>query len=139
MDDKDLKYLLRYWSNFLIDLYFIKIPEIEYLLLMCIRDKKTNKVFVEKPNRQVRECYENFGIPVPHEIDLDSYIRQLYEVWISSLGIFLGRGLDHNLLLSEWRLNGGYDRVSCSVTFCKILGLCWYSVYFFLIQTKIYC
>ena len=47
--------------------------------LMCIRDKKTNKVFVEKPNRQVRECYENFGIPVPQEIDLNSYIRQLYE------------------------------------------------------------
>ena len=46
--------------------------------LMCIRDAKTNKVFVEKPNRQVRECYENFGISVPQEIDLDAYIRQLY-------------------------------------------------------------
>jgi len=26
-------------------------------------------------------------------------------------------------LLSEWTLNAGYERVSCSVTFCKILGL----------------
>lgn len=45
--------------------------------LFCIKDSKTNKVFIEKPNKQVRECYENFGITVPGELDLTTYIDEL--------------------------------------------------------------
>ena len=46
--------------------------------LMCARDAKTSRIYVESPNPQVRMCYENFGISVPREIDLEAYLRQLY-------------------------------------------------------------
>jgi len=34
-------------------------------------------VFIEKSNKQVIDCYENFGITVPGELDLTTYIDEL--------------------------------------------------------------
>ena len=46
--------------------------------LMCFRDSKENKVYIETPNRQVKECYKQCGIVIPEELDMVPYLRQLF-------------------------------------------------------------
>ena len=48
--------------------------------LMCMLDPDSGRVLVEKPGRHVLECFGIFGISVPREIDLGSYLRELYPV-----------------------------------------------------------
>lgn len=46
--------------------------------LMCFRDSKENKVYIETPNRQVKECYKQCGIVIPEELDMAPYLKQLF-------------------------------------------------------------
>ena len=43
--------------------------------LMCFRDSKTNKVYVETPNRQVKECYKQCGMAIPQELDMGPFLQ----------------------------------------------------------------
>ena len=46
--------------------------------LMCIRDSKSNKVYVETPRKRVKECYNTFKIKIPSEINMSEYMYELY-------------------------------------------------------------
>lgn len=46
--------------------------------LMCMKDMKSNTVFVEPPCKQVKECFKQFELEIPSEIDLSAYVKGLF-------------------------------------------------------------
>ena len=46
--------------------------------LMCAFDKNNNTIVVETPNKQVKECYQQFGVEIPRELDRSAYMEGLY-------------------------------------------------------------
>lgn len=42
--------------------------------LMCFNNVKSGKIYVETPNRQVKECYKAFGVTPPVSFDLKEYL-----------------------------------------------------------------
>ena len=45
--------------------------------LMCFRDQKTEQVYIDVANKQVKTCYEE--LTIPHKIDLKSYTSDLFK------------------------------------------------------------
>ena len=46
--------------------------------LMCFIDKKDNKVYVNTPNKQVKEYYKGYGVSIPTELNMDEYVATIY-------------------------------------------------------------
>ncbi len=41
--------------------------------LMCCMDSSDNTVYIDTPNKQVKEYYAGYGIPIPEQLDLTDY------------------------------------------------------------------
>ena len=45
--------------------------------LMCCMDSSDNTVYIDTPNKQVKEYYKGYGIAIPEQLDLSSYVTEL--------------------------------------------------------------
>lgn len=48
--------------------------------LMCFIDNRNNTVYIDTPNRQVKEYYKGYGITIPKELDVANYTDKIYGV-----------------------------------------------------------
>ncbi|MCR5170965.1 MAG: hypothetical protein K6C33_10980, partial [Desulfovibrio sp.] len=46
--------------------------------LMCAYNKNNNTIIIETPNKQVKECYKQFGVEIPRELNRSAYMKTLY-------------------------------------------------------------
>lgn len=46
--------------------------------LMCFIDKRDNTVYVNTPNRQVKDYYKGYGIAIPDKLNMDDYAATIY-------------------------------------------------------------
>ena len=46
--------------------------------LMCFIDSSDNTVYVDTPNRQVKDYYKAYGIDVPNVVNMTEYITSIY-------------------------------------------------------------
>ena len=45
--------------------------------LMCCMDSSDNTVYIDTPNKQVKEYYAGYGISIPEQLDLVGYAAEL--------------------------------------------------------------
>lgn len=45
--------------------------------LMCFYDEVNNTIHIDPPNKQVKECYKQFGVEIPRKLDGSEYMRSL--------------------------------------------------------------
>ena len=48
--------------------------------LMCCIDSKNDIVYIEHPNKQVKEIYKLCNITIPEKINLTPYLKQIYNI-----------------------------------------------------------
>ena len=45
--------------------------------LMCFYDEVNNIIHIDPPNKQVKDCYKQFGVEIPRKLDGSEYMRSL--------------------------------------------------------------
>lgn len=58
--------------------------------LMCFREQKTEQVYIDVANKQVKTYYEELELTIPHKIDLKSYTSDLFKNFSVTFVIILG-------------------------------------------------
>ena len=46
--------------------------------LMCFIDSTDNTVYVDTPNKQVKEYYKGYGVKIPETINMTEYTQTIY-------------------------------------------------------------